>query len=114
MGGKFYFIENEPGESTRNLLVEIFKDSEHQENCLISSHTSEKLEGTGYKDYICPVISLSSFIELNSIVKIDLLKIDIEGDELDTLIGLEDKISLVRQLVIGNANKLNKFLNFQY
>ena len=52
-------------------------------------------------DYMCPVISLSSFIELNSITNIDLLKIDVEGDELDTLIGLEDKISLVRQIVIG-------------
>ena len=41
---------------------------------------------------------LANFIEKNNILKIDLLKIDTEGYELNVLLGLEnhlDKISLI-------------------
>ena len=41
-------------------------------------------------------ITLNKYITINSIEKIDFLKIDTEGYELDVLIGLENKIEKVR------------------
>ena len=41
-------------------------------------------------------ITLNKYTKINSIEKIDFLKIDTEGYELDVLIGLENKIEKVR------------------
>lgn len=46
-----------------------------------------------------PVLALSDYMETNAIQKIDLLKIDVEGAEIDVLRGLGDRIGDVTAMV---------------
>lgn len=57
--------------------------------------------------YTCQVLSLSRILEIHQIhSRIDLLKVDVEGDELNVLIGIgsNQNWSIIKQIVIGNSN----------
>lgn len=63
---------------------------------------------------------LSNIIKKNKIKKIDLLKIDTEGHELQVLLGLEEKVKIVKVILIEvhndniylkyNSNKIHNYL----
>ena len=75
-----------------------------------------KLFGGNLKDmitnqYSVKTISLSYFLKQKKINKIDLIKIDTEGHELNVLKGLRDKIKIVKNILIEfHNNKI--YLNY--
>ena len=58
------------------------------------------------EQFVCQVRTLSDVIRENDVQRIDLLKVDVEGAELDVLAGIEDW-SLIRQVAmeLSPANK---------
>ena len=63
------------------------------------------------KSYKIKTIKLSNLISKKKIKKIDLLKIDTEGHELEVLIGLEKYIGLIRHILIEFHND-NVYLKY--
>lgn len=51
-----------------------------------------------------PVLTLADYLDDNGIAAVDLLKLDIEGSELDALIGLGDRIADVG-LILGEVHE---------
>jgi FkbM family methyltransferase len=68
----------------------------------ISTATAFKIEGMKYHDeyyhqsILCETIKASDYVRANSITKIDFLKIDVEGMDMQVIKGFEKEISLVR------------------
>ena len=83
---------NENIESSSSSINDLNKDSNYYKkkffllNFLSSNEVTKKIE--------IKVIQLNEFISKNKIEKIDLLKIDTEGHELQVLQGLKDKINI--------------------
>lgn len=50
--------------------------------------------------YEVEVITLKDFVEANSITQIDYLHVDVQGKDLEVLMGLGDKLSIVKEGVI--------------
>jgi FkbM family methyltransferase len=55
--------------------------------------------GIGEEEERVPVVTLASHMEAENLDRIDLLKLDVEGSELDVLVGLGERIRDVRLLV---------------
>lgn len=64
---------------------------------------------TGHSSFLCSVVPLSLAIQQLEISAVDLLKVDVEGDELAVLHGIDDddwpKIRQVRHLEIGQRHE---------
>ncbi|HEY8429196.1 MAG TPA: FkbM family methyltransferase [Sandaracinaceae bacterium] len=61
---------------------------------------------TGMEKVVCELSTLTKIIEQERVPKIDLLKIDVEGAELDVLLGLsDDGWRKVRQIVLEGHDK---------
>ncbi len=61
---------------------------------------------TGMEKVVCELSTLTKIMEKEGVSKIDLLKIDVEGAELDVLLGLSDSgWSKVRQIVLEGHDK---------
>jgi len=64
-----------------------------------------------HETYLIKTEKLSEIIKRNKLKKIDLLKIDTEGHELEVLIGLENKIKMVKNILIEFHND-NVYLKY--
>ena len=64
-----------------------------------------------YETELVEIITLDKFIVDNNLEKIDLLKIDTEGNELNVLKGLEKKINIVNNILIEIHHR-ELFLNY--
>tara|TARA_B100001057_G_scaffold501123_2_gene620841 strand:+ start:1913 stop:2626 length:714 start_codon:yes stop_codon:yes gene_type:complete len=77
-----------------------------------------KLFGTDLKGMIkeelnIKTIKLKTFFSEKKIKKIDLIKIDTEGHELEVLLGLGDKIKIIKALLIEFHDN-NTYVNYNY
>ena len=116
--GLFHYYVNMPGESTRN-----FMERSAQRNLLKTAVLND--EG-GYADHCnddqfiseeCPMITLSELMRLHEVKQIDLLKVDVEGDELEVLKGIDEmSFEKIRQIAIevhdieGRLSKISHLL----
>lgn len=67
-----------------------------------------EIHGSKTKRHLVNIIKLDDFVVQHNIAKIDLLKIDTEGNELDVLIGLENFIKKRRvRLIHFEFNEMN-------
>ena len=69
------------------------------------------INNMNYGTELVQTISLDKFIIDNNLEKIDLLKIDTEGNELNVLKGLEKKINIVNNILI-EIHRRELFLNY--
>ena len=69
------------------------------------------IDKMNYGVELVKIITLDIFIVDNNLVKIDLLKIDTEGNELNVLKGLEKKINIVNNILI-EIHQRELFLNY--
>src|SRR5690606_13546452 len=61
---------------------------------------------TGMEKVVCELSTLTKVMEQEGVSKIDLLKIDVEGAELDVLLGLSDEgWRKVQQIVLEGHDK---------
>lgn len=61
---------------------------------------------TGMEKVVCELSTLAKIMEKESVSRIDLLKVDVEGAELDVLLGLSDEgWKKVRQIVLEGHDK---------
>ncbi len=88
----------------------LFKVHEKKEIKIYNSHTHSSLyeiKGIDYavkKTEIIDLVKGDSFLEENKISKVDLLKLDVEGAELDAIIGFENSLK----------NKKIRAIQFEY
>lgn len=61
--------------------------------------------------YLVPTITLCDFCNLYDIKSIDFLHIDAQGNDLNVLLSLKDKISIVKHGVIEAANNVELYKN---
>ena len=94
LGAEDKIIEfNQFNESSSSTIKEIDKESNYYKrkfrliNFLNNKETYQKIK--------IKISKLKDYIEINNIKKIDFMKIDTEGYELEILLGLESKIKLV-------------------
>ena len=94
LGAEEKIIEfNQFNESSSSTIKEIDKESKYYKrkfrliNFLNNKETYQKIK--------IKISKLKDYIEINNIKKIDFMKIDTEGYELEILLGLESKIKLV-------------------
>ena len=94
LGAENKIIEfNQFNESSSSTIKEIDKESKYYKrkfrliNFLNNKETYQKIK--------IKISKLKDYIEINNIKKIDFMKIDTEGYELEILLGLESKIKLV-------------------
>lgn len=70
---------------------------------------------TKEKKVICKLSSLGEFIEQHKLSCIDLLKIDVEGAEVDVLLGIKsEQFSMIKQLCIEVHNIDNRVKNVEH
>lgn len=74
---EFFYFPRTPGNSTRRLAEKMINES----NMLVGSLSDAK-------SFTAPITTLSSLIKQHKLLNIDLLKIDVEGDEEAVLEGL--------------------------
>ena len=88
---------NELSESNSSTFNFINQDSSYfkRKNKILSLFTKKNFF---IKEIFVPQIKLNSFIKEKNLLKIDILKIDTEGYELEVLKGLEDSINLVNYI----------------
>jgi FkbM family methyltransferase len=94
LGAEDKIVEfNQFNESSSSTIKEIDKESNYYKrkfrliNFLNNKETYQKIK--------IKISKLKDYIEINNIKKIDFMKIDTEGYELEILLGLESKIKLV-------------------
>lgn len=82
------------GHTTLNIAL----DENMESSSIISSH----VEGTIIKEVKVPILTFDKFVKLRGINKVDLMKIDVEGYELEVLKGCEKVLSnsIIKRLVI--------------
>ena len=61
--------------------------------------------------YTVPTITLYDFCELYNIKSIDFLHIDAQGNDLNVLLSLKDKISIVKHGMVEAANNVELYKN---
>ena len=72
----------------------------------VTDKNSKVESASKMETYNCKLLSLSRIIEIYQIQsRIDLLKVDVEGDELNVLIGIgsDQNWDIIKQIVIGNS-----------
>lgn len=84
----FFYFPSAPGESTR------YPAEREEQRKLIGLDQGRTVVQS------CGVRSLHRLLGELGVSSVDLLKIDVEGDELGVLLGLGDSISVVRQIVV--------------
>nr|MBU1327587.1 FkbM family methyltransferase [Candidatus Omnitrophota bacterium] len=103
-GVEFAYYVNMPGNSTTRP-----EEKEYQIEAARSFYTDEQIKFLSqYERTTVEMRTLSSFLEEKKVKRIDLLKIDVEGNEQEVLKGIQDKHwELIRQMVVEvhNANR---------
>jgi len=73
----------------------------HSTNRINSVESGYRIEG----------ITLDEFVKKNNIKKIDYVKMNIEGSEKDALLGMENELNKISNIVIACHDKLAKYYN---
>ncbi|CAM9161772.1 unnamed protein product, partial [Ectocarpus fasciculatus] len=115
----FSYYRDSPGESTRR--VDERSARRTQLNQAVATHPlgqlrrglEESMQAGGGEDEAvesctCKVVTLQDVIARSGVSCIDLLKIDVEGDELEALMSLKDSWHKVRQIVMEVYDKSNR------
>jgi FkbM family methyltransferase len=79
-------------------------DKDGQVRVFISKEGSMAMRPGIYKwqgsEISCPLITLDTFIKMEHIVSIDILKIDIEGSEVEALLGSSETLEITKRIVL--------------
>jgi FkbM family methyltransferase len=110
----FFYFSTKPAESTRHLNERntqqeilskyIAENNDMQE--LFHDVDDSEATSVDFQSYECPVCSLEHIFEHYNIPRIDLLKIDVEGDELNALLSIgssELSWRKINQIVVGKV-----------
>lgn len=96
----FHFFIDTPGESTRHLNERTTQRKLLTDSLLHVGHYDDDNDDR-YTTESCPMTTVSNLMALNQVDHIDLLKIDVEGDELEVLKGIEiNDFNNIKQIVV--------------
>jgi FkbM family methyltransferase len=112
--GKAKYHYNSFFEASGSSLSTIYKDDKLWVNSrkLILKFLFQKTKN--YIHYKVPTITLDSLIEKKNIKSIDILKIDVDGSELDVLEGLKKSLKNNRiKILLTEINEINKKYNLK-
>jgi len=112
--GKAEYHYNSFFEASGSSLSTIYKDDKLWVNSrkLILKFLFQKTKN--YIHYKVPTITLDSFIEKKKIKKIDILKIDIDGSEMDVIEGLKKSLKNNKiKILLTEINETNKKYNLK-
>ena len=108
------FINKALGKKNSNAKLWDYKGSKGSEHASLDKSIFEAVHGKTVESIDIPVITLDSFVTQKNIKKIDFIKIDVEGSEIDVLKGASEtiksgKIEII-QFEITQLNSVNKIL----
>jgi FkbM family methyltransferase len=95
---EFYYFPDMPGESTFQLQEQVAQQT------IMADRTSSPLVST---KIACKSTTLSEWIDSNAIDNIDILKIDVEGDELKVLRGIRADHWLRIRLIVAEVHDID-------
>ena len=98
----FHYYPSTPGESTRNIVERTEQRSRLYDAAMLAGKADMiPPDEQPAETYQVPLRSIQSICDELGLMKIDLLKIDVEGDEIEVLHSIgEANWSLIRQIVI--------------